>query len=80
MGPHATGGGYIGAPLKNTILGSLHKSTPRIRRFFEKSAGFPPADCPAGGKPHLFPKIRDNEGWIYVSFLKNWSKRWVLPF
>ena len=55
LGVPATGG-YRGPPSKNTILGSLHKCTPRIRRFLEKSAGFPPADGPAGGKPALFSK------------------------
>ena len=62
-----------------SFSGSLHKCTPHIRRFLEKSAGFPPADGPAGGGPHFSPKICENEGCIYVSFLKNWSKRGVPP-
>ena len=35
-------GGYTGPPLKNTGLGRLHQSTPRIRRISEKSAEIPP--------------------------------------
>ena len=46
--------GVIGPPSKNTILGSLHKCTPRICRFLEKSAVFPPGGWPSGGKTRAF--------------------------
>ena len=73
--------GVIGPPSKNTVLGRLHQSTPRIRPILEKSAGFPPGGWPSGGDFRtFFSKIGEYEGWIGVTFLKNWSKRGVPLF
>ena len=70
-------GGLKEGPLsKNTILGSLHECTPRIRRFLEKSASFPPSGWPSGGKnQHFFPKIGENEGCILCKLPEKMVKR-----
>ena len=60
-------------PLKTRFWEAYINAPLVFADFWKKVRGFPQADGP-GGKPHFFPKIGENEGCIYVSFLKNWSR------
>ena len=57
-------GGYR-PPLKNTVLGRLHQSTPSIRRISEKSAEPPRRMAQRGGDFRIFfSKFGDSMVWV----------------
>ena len=67
--------------LFDQFFSKLTQMHPSFSPIFGKKCGFPPRRlAQRGDKPHFFPKICENEGCIYVSFLKNWSKRGVPHF